>query len=155
MVTLSVNVFCTNACRNASSLAGFSSTPALVTCCRIEASTTCCRRIRERSDCVSPATLRARTRLSACSPPMTCSPPVATIVCSSASTIGPQMFIEMPPSASTMARKPAKSMPMTRSIGSPVRSCTARTVHCGPPTEYAELMCQVSPGLIGWVSSES
>ena len=45
--------------------------------------------------------------------------------------------------------KPAKSMPITRSMRSPVRSWMARTEHCGPPTEYAELMCQRSPELTG------
>ena len=63
--------------------------------------------------------------------------------------IGPQTFTVMPPSASTMFWNPAKSMPITRSILRPVRSWMARTEHCGPPTEYAELMCQRSPVLTG------
>ena len=74
---------------------------------------------------------------SACAPLIFCTPGVAMTVPSWASMIGLQTLMVMPCSASTMSLKPAKSMMITRVIFRPVSSCTAFTVHCGPPTENA------------------
>ena len=53
---------------------------------------------------------------------------------SSASSIREHTLTLMPSSASTIVLKPMKSMPITRSIFSPVSCWTALTVHAGPPT---------------------
>ena len=77
---------------------------------------------------------------------MCCSPATGSTVPSCASTIGRHASTSIPPNAFTIAANPEKSITIIRSMRSPVSSCTALTVHAGPPAAYVALMRQVVYG---------